>query len=292
MSAETRLDRVLALAAIPELADLHPDDLASLAEQAEEQTVSADDACAVRLLLSGRVEAGPSRTPIAAPAMIGAVEALAGVAFPVRAVSDAWVLAIERPALLWVMSDVFETMLAMLRHTAARWLLAEDLEAEPVTREGSAPPLDRPVSLAHRILLLSGCEIFRSLRVHGLGRVASEMEELELPAQSILWEPGARASHCFAVIDGSVEIGAEPFRSAPLLQRPGAVLGLRRVISGGERNTRAVSTTPVRVLRLAGESLVDELEDDPEMAAAFLESLAHQTLRAESANPKQPEPRP
>ena len=289
MSAETPLDRVLALALIPELADLHPDDLASLAERAEEPSF-AEDACAVHFVLSGRVEVGSPRRPIAAPAIVGAVETLAGVALPIRAVdTDTRVLSVERRALRWVMNDVFETRLAMLRHTAARWLAAEDLEAEPrLDGEGSTRPLDWPVSLASRILLLSDCEIFRSLRVHTLGRVASEMDELELPAQSILWEPGARASHCYAIVDGELEVCAEP--SAALTFEPGAVVGLRRVLAGGERTTRATSSTRVRLLRLAGEALVDELEDDPEMADAFLEALADQTLRAERASAERGQP--
>jgi hypothetical protein len=290
VSEETPLDRVLALALIPELANLHPDDLAALAERAEEQPSFAEDVCAVRFVLSGRVEAGPSRRAIAAPAIVGAVETMAGVAFAVRAVdTDVRVLSVERRALLWVMSDVFETRLAMLRHTAARWLAAEELEAEPRSNDGGSPPsLDGSVSLASRILLLSDCEIFRALRVHTLGRVALAMEELELPAGSILWEPGARASHCYAIVEGELEVRAE--ESATLTFERGAVVGLRRVLTEGDRTTRVATATPVRLLRLAGEALVNELEDDPEMAAAFLEGLADQTLRAEQASAEREQP--
>lgn len=299
MSAGSPFDRVLALAAIPELAALPPDALASVANCAQErrwapgERCSSEGAPAVSFLLSGGVEVGEvGARRVEAPAMIGAVETLAEVALPMRALGPgAHALTVERDALSRLSADVFEVWLAMLRHVAARWLACEDLAAEPCL--ASTPKLDRAeagLSIALRILLLRGCGMFGTWRVHALGRLALAMDERALPADEVLWEPGDRASDCVALIEGGLESRADARHGEPFRHEPGAIVGLRELLAGRDRASGLVTSSAARVLCLAGEALIDELEDDPETAAVFLGALAHRTLRAERASSPQEQP--
>jgi CRP-like cAMP-binding protein len=297
VSGERAIDRVLALAAVPGLVDVHPDDLASLAGRASERRVAPGEPAAepgtreVLFLLSGALGDGPGRPPIAAPAMVGVVEALAdGEEFSpgadaessLRALADgAHLLAVGREDLRWVIGDIFELWLAMLRHVAQRLLAVEPLEIEvPAARP---PPAEAgEVPLASRIHLLAGCELLRGLRVYALGRLAAEMEEFELPARSTLWEPGAPSRDVFVLVDGCIAGPRRPGADASD-HGPGAVLGLREALSARPHCSRVEVTRDARVLRLGRGSLIDELEDDPDMATALLEGIAARTLRAEFA---------
>ncbi len=292
MSAANAIDRVLALAAIPELAELHPDDLASLAERAEpwdaagvdgDDTDDGDADGPVAFLLAGGVETRPSRRRIEAPALVGGVEALAGAPFELRPLGAATrLLRVGRDDLRWVIGDVFEVWLAMMRHAARRLLAAEPLDAEPL-HERPAVDADAPGSLATRILLLGACEILSGLRVHALGRIASDMEECRFEAGAALWEPGDASAHAWLLLEGRVASAGGRSGAEARVHGPGVVLGLRELLADRARRTRLEAASEVRALRLSGEALVDELEDDPDTAAVLLESIARRALRAEGA---------
>ena len=292
MRDSTTLERVSAITRIPALADLHPDDLASLAGRAEERRIgpgetysSEDGDRAVCLLLSGGLEVGAERRTVAAPALVGAVEALAGVGLPTRAGDEgAHVATLDRHALGWVMADVYEVWVAMLRHTASRWLAAERLVAEP-PRIHPPPRLDAPSSLVTRILLLSGADLLGSLRPCTVGRLASEIEELRLPAAAVLWEAGSTSDDIFVVVEGAFVRSSgsgSASGSETLPADPGAVLGLREALAKALRASRVATTADARVLRLSCETLIDELEDDPDAAEALLALLARRVLDAEA----------
>ena len=289
MSGEASIDRVLALAAVPGLTDLHPDDLASLAERAEERRIAAgelavpNDAREAVFLLAGALGCDASPRPFAAPAPVGVVEALEGVELPLRALGDgAHLLAVPREPLRRVIGDIFELWLAVMRHTAERLLAVEPREIEAVELEHRLQLGDSEVPLTTRIHLLAGCELLHGQRAYALGRLAAEMEELELRAGATLWEPGANPDAAFLLVDGRVAIPARD-DGAAAEHGPGAMLGLRELLAAAPHEGRVEVATDARVLRLPRETLIDELEDDPDMAAALLDGLARRTLRAESA---------
>lgn len=277
------LDRVVALAAIPELAELHPDDLASLAARAQEHRIAGGDPCDAEpegtacFLLEGCVERSGRR--IEAPALVGGVEALAGAALALRAAPEgAHLLRVAGADLRRVTVDVFEVWLSMLRHTAARLWAVEPLVAEPQPVRRLVPADVSP--LIARILLLHGSDLLRSLRVHTLGCIAAEMEEQVLPAGETLWQAGSASSHVCVLLEGSLVDPAAPDHPSP---DPGSLLGLREALAGAPRASTLAAAGETRLLRLACDALVDELEDDPDMAEALLEALARRTLQAESA---------
>jgi hypothetical protein len=285
-------DRVLALTRVPALASLLPDELASLAERLEERALSPHEVCtdgdetAVCLLHSGALSVGDEGRRVDSPALVGLVEALARESLTLRAgASGARVSLLARDDLEWVMEDVYEVWIAMLRHAAGRWL-----DAEP--RLADAPRVVRPrgreapSSLFTRIQLLSEIDLFRELRPMAVGRLAKAMQECSFQAGEELWDEASASEACFVVVSGRFGTdGQDADDAAGEATRggPGAVLGLRAALAGRARNERVTALSESRALRLKIGALIDELEDDPSGAIAMLESLAHRVLRAEAA---------
>jgi Cyclic nucleotide-binding domain len=286
MNGEHPVDRILALAAIPALRDLDADDLLSLAERAVDRRCprgvpcTEPGECSALFVVSGSVEVESSQRVVAAPALLGAIEAAAGVALSARGGdAETHVLAVDRESLDLVMADVFEVRLAILRHAGERLLALDTRLAEPAARAPRA--LDSPAPLATRIELLSACEILRGLRIHALGRLAAGAEEVELSAGAPLWEQGAAPSALWVVASGRVSARGSDDHCKFVTDAPGAVIGVRELLAGQPRATRVEAATAVRALRLPAEVLIDELEDDPDMAGALLAHLAAEIVRSE-----------
>jgi hypothetical protein len=288
VSGTTTLDRVLGLTAIPDLAHLHPGDLASLAERTEERWAEPDTPCTpeddegeVCLLLEGSLTIAATATVVHAPALVAATETLAGIVLPTRAGPEgARIITLRRDVLEWVMADVYEIWIAMLRHVAARWFAAAPRTVEParIARPGF---VDDPASLVTRIVLLSESDLFGELRAITVGRLASAMAEHSLDRDEPLWEEGDASDECYVVLEGGFSRGTGSDREA-LPSGPGAVFGMREMFAGVTRSGCVAANESSRVLRLSYEAVLDEFEDDPDDAATLLQALARRTLRDEA----------
>lgn len=279
-------DRAFAVSRITAFASLLPDELATLVERSQESSLAPHETFAANdggggicLLHEGVVEVGPERRRVESPALVGALEALAQRSLTLRAGGEgARVSTLERADLEWVMADVYEVWIAMLRHFAGRWLDADPqlVERPRIVRPG---PPHTPTSLVARILLLSESDLFGDFRAMTVGRLAHAAEEIELDPGGVLWEADDASVASYFLLEGAFEVNG---RDSPI-SGSGTVLGAREALADRPRTTRVAAASATRVLRLTNEVLIDELEDDPGAAAALLASIARRTLDVDAA---------
>ena len=278
---------VLALKAIPALANAHPDDLIELALRTTERRFpagtrlasTADGECSLFFLLEGRVRELRGERELArldAPALPALLAVLAGDAEPTLfADTDVVALEIARPALLEVLEDEFELWVAALRHVCRCALEAGEPRADWEAGIAEPEPCADPADLAERIALLRRTVPFSGLPIALLGRFAVEMEEVTAAGATVLWEPGDPATHLLAILAGHVDV-EEAGRGQTERHGAGALLGLPDALACTEYRFRLRARGPVQALRLDAEALVDALEDDAASAVELLCVLARQ----------------
>jgi hypothetical protein len=282
MPAEARardgLADVLALKAIPALANAHPDDLIGLALRAAERRAQAGAALApgepsLLLLVEGRVaERAQGRTLAVheAPALPGLLAALAGDAGPeLVAESDAVALEVARPALVEVLEEEFELCVALLREVCRCALAAGAGPLGGAPLPGARAARFDPDDLAGRIVLLRGAPPFAELPIALLGQLAAALVPVEAAGGERLWDGDEPALRMLAIAAGVVELEGGPGRLGP-----GALPGLLETLAGGAYGRRLRAQGPVRALALPGEALLDALEDEPASAVELLCALA------------------
>src|SRR5262245_52479473 len=277
--AASPIERILAIKAIPEFADVHPDDLAVIAEHARVQTFQRGDilyagaeqpVSSIHLVLGGRVAEyrggrlfvmhGPQR-------VLGGEDALALSATDVVAVAeeDTRTLAIDRDHLRDVLEDNFGVLSAALQGVAAatlrlrrRIVPSAGYEAPAVSvAEASAPPEE----LGARVAFLWRQTWLRHARVRTLGQLASEATPVTLADGELLWAAGDHAEDARIVVSGRVRCETDDGRQR-FEASGGTVLGLEEALAMDARWYRAVVRTPGSALRIARAAVVDVLEDD------------------------------
>jgi CRP-like cAMP-binding protein len=283
--------RMLAIKALPLLADLDPDELAVLAEHArfctfaEGETVFAGAEAPVErihLVLDGSVVEHRGGRPFRTHGpqrVVGGVDALARTTADVLAVAteETRTLAIDRADLRDVLEDNFGVLAATLQGVAAATLrLRRRLvpSAGFPARGDAAPSVAGSLDeLGARIAFLHRYTWLGDARVRTLGQIAREAEPISVAAGASIWREGETADHGAVVVRGTV--GCE---TADGRQRfevgPGAVIGLEEALAMDVRWHAATARTAVSFLGISRAAFVDVLEDDPDTALELLAALA------------------
>jgi CRP-like cAMP-binding protein len=283
------LERILAFKSAPDLAGLAARELATLAEAAAPERCRAGEppweereSARLHLVVEGRVRVTRCDGEVrdhGAHSLLGAPEVLAGnAAPPAVAVEDTLLFSIERGALLDILEDDFATALAVLRHLGRESLAVRRRLGEisrPVPGTIAAPDPSRCLELGERIALLRSTPPFPGVRVHTLGQIALDMRPVTLAAGERAWRRGDRADWTGIVLTGEVTPGP---RRRTRTVGPGALLGMEEALAGESRWYAAVARKPTLLLRLDVASLIDVLEDDPDMAVEVLTVLARDLL--------------
>jgi len=289
--AASPIERMLAIKAIPEFADVHPDDLAVIAEYARLRSYRRGDTIyagakqpvsSIHLVLEGRVAEyrngrlfvthGPRR-------VLGGEDALALSATDVVAVAeeDTQTLAIERDHLRDVLEDNFGVLSAALQGVAAATLRLRRRIVPPAGYEPLAVPAAEsvavPEELGARVDFLWRHTWLRHARVRTLGQLAREAASVTLADGERLWTGGDQAEDALIVVTGRVccetDDGRQRFEAAA-----GTILGLEEALAMDTRWYQAVVRTPGAALRIGRAAVVDVLEDDPDSALELLAALA------------------
>jgi CRP-like cAMP-binding protein len=283
------LERILAFKSAPDLAGLAARELATLAEAAAPERCRAGEppweereSARLHLVVEGRVRVTRCDGEVrdhGAHSLLGAPEVLAGdTAPPAVAVEDTLLFSIERGALLDILEDDFATALAVLRHLGRESLAVRRRLGEisrPVPGTIAAPDPSRCLELGERIALLRSTPPFPGVRVHTLGQIALDMRPVTLVAGERAWRRGDRADWTGIVLTGELTPGP---RLRTRTVGPGALLGMEEAFAGERRWYAAVARGPTLLLRLDVASLIDVLEDDPDMAVEVLTVLARDLL--------------
>jgi CRP-like cAMP-binding protein len=286
------MERMLAIKAMPVFVDVHPDDLAVIAEYARLCTFrrgetlydgSAAPVSTIHLVLEGRVTEHRGRRPFISHGplhVLGGEDALALSAGDVTAIADedTRTLAIERDQLREVLEDNFGVLSAALRGVAEATLRlrrrivpsAGFPDAVPSESAGPAHLLDDP---GERVAFLWEHTWLRHARVRMLGQLAADAESVALGDGDALWAAGDRAEHALVVVTGRVHCETADGRQRFEAGR-GTVLGLEEALAADTRWFGASVREPGSTLKISRAALLDVLEDDPDSALALLAAFA------------------
>ena len=284
--ARGAVEHVLALKALPDFADVHPDDLAVLALRATPHRFAAGvalpvagDGGTVHVLVDGRVRDRSTGERFDAPALLGLADVLAGAVAPTLVSELATTtLAIDRRDLLALLEDEFELWLATFRcvwrraAAASTWGRPSSVDLVDFKNVPKSTDLS---DLAERIAWLRRLPPFEGARIHLLGQIAAELTLFDAEADRVCWEAGETATWALLVADGAIECDGG---DATEERRAGTIVGLAEALAGERRPRRARARGRVRGLRLDVEALIDVLEDDPGAAVELLCSVAGHAL--------------
>lgn len=289
-SAST-IERMLAIKALPVFVDVHPDELAVIAEYVRLCTFRRGDTLyagaqapvsTIHLVLDGRVtehRGGRLFTTHGPQHVLGGEDALALSAADVVAVAeeDTRTLAIERDHLRDVLEDNFGVLSAALQGVAAATLRLRRRIVPSAGYVDPPPPAPEPSQLpgelGARVAFLWEHTGLRHARVRTLGQLASDAESVALGDGERLWAVGDPAEHALIVVAGRVHCETDDGRQHFAAGR-GAILGLEESLAMDARWCGAVVRAPGSALRITRAALVDVLEDDPDSAVALLAALA------------------
>lgn len=278
------IERMLAIKALPLFADVHPDELAIVAEHAQVRTFRRGETLvpSIHLVLEGRLTEHRGGQPFRTHGpqqVVGGIDALALTPADVTVVADedTTTLAIERADLRDILEDNFGVLSATLQGVAAavlrlrRRLVPSAGFAERGVPDREAPaPLDE---LGARIVFLRALPWLGQGSIETLGQIAREATLVSLADGEPLWRERDPADHVMLVVGGVVVCATADDRQR-FEGAPRAILGLEEALAIEPRWYGAVARGSVSLLRITQAAIVDALEDDPDTALYALGSLA------------------
>ncbi len=289
--AASPIQRLLAIKAMPLFADVHPDELAVVAEYARIRTFRRGETLysgerlpvsSIHLVLDGSVTEYRGGRPFVTHGphhVLGGEDALALSASDVAAVADedTRTLAIERDRLRDVLEDNFGVLSAGLQGVAAatlrlrrRIIPSAGWPEPPGPTSGTGPVGD---DLGARVAFLWKETWLRRARIRTLGQLARDAESVILRNGERLWATGDDAEDALVVLEGRVGCETDDGRQRFVAGR-GAVLGLEEALAMEARWCDAAVHAPGSALRITRAALIDVLEDDPDSALELLAACA------------------
>lgn len=219
---------------------------------------------------------------VRAPGGVGFLSVLARTAGGTESTAEIYTEGYEvrADAIDEVLEDHFSIFLGTLRWVAERVIAS--------TRESAPPPFvpptipfdhligDRELGIVERIFVLRRSRAMSMANVNSIARVARRMQELRLPAGSVLWRPGEKSDHSLFIVKGMLDLVYDRHEDGPWVQPvgPGYVVGGGESIVGHPRWNELVAREPVVLLKGSREVLLDMMEDDHEVAMRFLSMFA------------------
>ena len=285
------VERMIAIKALPVFVDVHPDELAVIAEFASLHTFRRGETLyagaqapvsTMHLVLEGRVAEyrdGKLFVTHGPQHVLGGEDALALAATDIVAVAeeDTRTLAIERDHLRDILEDNFGVLSAALQGVAAATLRLRrrivPSAGYPAPEQPPPGPVAFPEDIGARVAFLWRHTWLRRARVRTLGQLATEAEAVALDDGARLWAAGEHADNALIVLAGGVACETDD-RQQRFDAGRGAILGLEELLAMDVRWYGAVVRTPGSALRITRGALLDVLEDDPDSALELLAALA------------------
>lgn len=128
-----------------------------------------------------------------------------------------------------------------------------------------------------RLELLERVPLFAGVDRPGLAEIGRFVEEIEVPAGTVLTHEGRHEGYFFVVVSGTVRID----RGGRTINTIGAgdFLGEIALLDGGPRTATAVAETPCRLLSMSNPRFHELLDISASVRTAVLEALGRR-LRA------------
>ena len=118
---------------------------------------------------------------------------------------------------------------------------------------------------------LSGVDLFRRCSKKDLESLAAIVEEVSVPAGTVLCDQGRVADECYVVIEGEadVSVGGDVFVQAG----PGQPIGEMGLLDHLPRSATVTARTPMRLYKIDGDRF-EELLTSTGLARSLLEHLS------------------
>jgi CRP-like cAMP-binding protein len=131
-----------------------------------------------------------------------------------------------------------------------------------------------------KIKLLRGVRLFSACNDKELARIASLVDEVDLPKGHVLTKEGEPGGECFVVADGVATATLRKKKLATL--GPGSFFGEMSILDHGPRTATITADTPMHVLVLDPRSFVSLLDDVPSVGRKIMRVLAERLREVES----------
>ena len=290
-------DRILYLKSLPELGELSSEQIARFAGTAQEIQFEAGESIYgpgnaptfFYVIALGTVELrrtdGPVQT-FGAPESMGFVEMFAEASITgAVAASDMVTLRFSKQDLLEVFEEDFELLQNSIFNLARyqHWLLRQVIGG---TQRGDWKqvveiPEGRPFDLLERLMLIRQGALFAAIGLEAAVMMATSMKEVKWSSGEVLWQPGDPSGAMYFIVTGEVEASLEDGQN--FLAGPGYPLGNLESLAQVPRWYRPVAKTDVIAFRADHETFFDVMEDDFEVAEAFLKAMSSGILSAQEA---------
>jgi CRP-like cAMP-binding protein len=132
-------------------------------------------------------------------------------------------------------------------------------------------------AIAGRLL---GLDIFRGLAPHQIERIAREAERLIFRDGQKIVEAGAETDGALVIIAGLAKALAEPSHGLEEFTiEPGSMLGETAMLTEHRSAVTILAHGDVRAVKVARETLLRHMEEEPTLAEHFHERLAERLQR-------------
>ena len=131
---------------------------------------------------------------------------------------------------------------------------------------------DAKIELLRRVPLFAGCS------GKELGQISALADELYQPEGTTLISEGTKGREFFVLVDGSVAVRRNGRKLNSL--GSGTFFGEIALVSDTPRTATVVSTSPVRLLVITGQSFSRLLRETPSIQAKVLAALAERVAPA------------
>lgn len=222
-----------------------------------------------------------------APAVVGIRAVMARVVMPytVRALDDLAALEVPSDEFLQTIEDDFALWRRQLKFQNAEFLgrikrsPQEHLGVRRIDLAGL--PTHRTLDLVERMLLVRRMGLFGRGSVNALAELAQQLVEETIPKGATLFRRSELATGPRFLVRGQVQGTLEDGQTITF--GPGSVLGGPETMAELNHLYDAVALEPCAVLRLDLESFFDVVEDNTEIASAFLSGTARVVLELDVA---------
>ena len=288
-------ERMLYLKALPGLDTLTSEQVARLAAEGKEVHFEAGQSLVnpgtvpneLHVIATGTVELVRGKAKAlrySAPETVGFVEMFAEDSVThASALTDVTALRFSRANMLEIFEEEFELLQNVLR-TVARYQLSLLQLVIGGSRRAPWKPLidvrpDRELDLLERLILIRQGDLFTAVGLEAGVMLATSMKQVAWKKGEVLWRPGQPSGSMFMIISGEVEARLEDGQTfeAGL----GYPLGNIESLAHAPRWYTPTARTDVVALRADHDSFFDVMEDDFQVAEAFLNAMCRGILAAQ-----------
>lgn len=123
-----------------------------------------------------------------------------------------------------------------------------------------------------RVALLRGIDLFRFFDSEEITTLADSIEELDIPADTVLCTEGAPGQDMYILIQGALQILKG--KRAITTIHPIDYIGEMAIIEEKPRSATVISSTPAKLLRITSEQFKHYLSSQPKSLVSMMQTLS------------------